>query len=467
MKNLILLVVDVLALCLAFAVGQTLRLLGDFAGQPLAMWWQQEGIFRAQTSLAAGLAVLIFLGWQKQHYSQRHPFWDEMAGLVKAVCLGLIVDGALMYFNKWQFSRVAFGTQWLALLFMLPLARYAIKALLLRQGWWQQPISIIGGGPNAAEAWKALQSERMMGVQLAEVLLPAGQPRPSWTDAPVHTLDPAQTATHIFAGNLVVVALEGDEQDAQDHALRALSRLKIDVLVVPPARRLPLLGMQPLHVFSHEALFLRAQNLLQRPLSAWTKRGFDIAVASLLLLLLAPVFGVLIWKVRQSGGPAFFGHGRIGRHGKTFPCYKFRTMVPNSAEVLAQLLANDAGARAEWEQEFKLRNDPRITAIGDFLRRSSLDELPQLWNVLKGEMSLVGPRPVVRDELEKYADDVSYYLQVRPGMTGLWQVSGRNDVDYDTRVALDAWYVRNWSLWNDIVILLKTVRVVLGRDGAY
>lgn len=142
-------------------------------------------------------------------------------------------------------------------------------------------------------------------------------------------------------------------------------------------------------------------------------------------------------------------------------------MVINSQEVLAELLDNDPVARAEWNTTFKLKNDPRVTSIGDFLRRTSLDELPQLFNVLKGEMSLVGPRPIITDELARYNDEVAYYLLSKPRMTGLWQVSGRSDVDYDTRVYLDAWYVKNWSMWNDIAILFKTIGVVLKRDGAY
>jgi undecaprenyl-phosphate galactose phosphotransferase len=131
------------------------------------------------------------------------------------------------------------------------------------------------------------------------------------------------------------------------------------------------------------------------------------------------------------------------------------------------VLASDASARMEWERDFKLRNDPRITPIGAFLRKTSLDELPQLWNVLKGDMSLVGPRPIVTEEMDRYGDQLGYYLEARPGMTGLWQISGRNDVDYSARVNLDAWYVRNWSLWYDIVILLKTINVVFRRHGAY
>ncbi len=142
-------------------------------------------------------------------------------------------------------------------------------------------------------------------------------------------------------------------------------------------------------------------------------------------------------------------------------------MVMNSQEVLQKLLDSDPAAREEWERDFKLKNDPRITPVGRFIRKTSLDELPQLFNVLKGQMSLVGPRPIISEELPRYDENVDYYLMAKPGMTGLWQVSGRNDVDYDTRVYFDSWYVKNWSLWNDIAILFKTVKVVLHRDGAY
>lgn len=162
-----------------------------------------------------------------------------------------------------------------------------------------------------------------------------------------------------------------------------------------------------------------------------------------------------------------YSQTRVGRDKKAFKCYKFRTMVLNSQQVLRELLERDPLAKQQWQKEFKLKNDPRITQIGKLLRKTSLDELPQLWNVLKGEMSLVGPRPVTRQELKYYGDDLTYYTMVRPGLSGLWQVSGRNDVDYTTRVYLDAWYVKNWSLWNDMVILIKTVNIVLRRKGAY
>ncbi|HKT65159.1 MAG TPA: sugar transferase [Burkholderia sp.] len=197
------------------------------------------------------------------------------------------------------------------------------------------------------------------------------------------------------------------------------------------------------------------------------KRGFDLAGASLLLVMLAPALLGIAWMVRRDGGPAIFGHERVGRDGRRFKCLKFRSMVTNADAVLKALLARDADARVEWDREFKLKNDVRITPIGRFLRKTSLDELPQLLNVLRGEMSLVGPRPIVEAELERYGADVRYYLMAKPGMTGLWQVSGRNDTDYSTRVLLDVSYVREWSLRRDIGILFRTINVVVRGSGAY
>jgi undecaprenyl-phosphate galactose phosphotransferase len=176
---------------------------------------------------------------------------------------------------------------------------------------------------------------------------------------------------------------------------------------------------------------------------------------------------VIAVALKLEGGRVLFSHQRIGKNGRIFKCYKFRSMVPNAELLLQNLLRDDSQLRSEWQKERKLKTDPRISRLGSFLRATSLDELPQLINVLKSEMSLVGPRPIVSDELEKYGLEKSYYLMVRPGMTGLWQVSGRNDLDYDTRVYLDAWYVKNWSLWYDLAILVKTVKVVFGRRGAY
>lgn len=163
----------------------------------------------------------------------------------------------------------------------------------------------------------------------------------------------------------------------------------------------------------------------------------------------------------------FFGHNRLGRNGKIFPCLKFRSMVMGGDKILQEYLENNPEAAEEWKATQKLVNDPRVTRIGKFLRSTSIDELPQLINVLRGDMSLVGPRPIVRDEIAHYSHDIDYYYRVRPGVTGLWQVSGRSDTTYAQRVQLDSWYVRNWSFWHDIVIILKTFPAVLKGSGAY
>lgn len=197
------------------------------------------------------------------------------------------------------------------------------------------------------------------------------------------------------------------------------------------------------------------------------KSAMDKCAAAAGLLVLSPVFLYVAHKVKKDGGPAFFGHTRLGQNGKPFKCWKFRSMDINSAQILADLLARDPEAKAEWDKDFKLRNDPRITKIGHFIRKTSIDELPQLYNVLKGEMSLVGPRPIVNDEVHYYGDHIHDYYAVKPGITGLWQVSGRNDVTYDERVALDSHYVKQWSFWKDVSILFKTIGVILHRKGAY
>ena len=198
------------------------------------------------------------------------------------------------------------------------------------------------------------------------------------------------------------------------------------------------------------------------------KRALDVIGAGLGLVLLSPFFLVVALLVRADGGPAFFAHQRVGRGGKLFGCLKFRSMVIDSQARLEALLASDPAARAEWEATRKLKNDPRITRIGRFLRSTSLDELPQLINVLRGEMSLVGPRPVLEAEIDRYyGASAAHYMAVRPGITGLWQVSGRSETSYESRVALDVSYVSRPSLLADISILLRTPVAVLSRRGAH
>ena len=202
-----------------------------------------------------------------------------------------------------------------------------------------------------------------------------------------------------------------------------------------------------------------------KPVGGMPKRAVDLVGASIALLLLTPILVVLVVLIRVVvGGPAIFAQQRIGFRGKAFVCYKFRSMAVDAEEKLDQHLACNAEAALEWRATRKLRNDPRVTCLGKVLRKSSLDELPQLFNVLRGDMSLVGPRPIVSDEVECYGRQATMYGAARPGLTGMWQTSGRNRLTYRTRIALDRYYVRNWSLWLDLVLLVKTVLVVTRFD---
>lgn len=205
----------------------------------------------------------------------------------------------------------------------------------------------------------------------------------------------------------------------------------------------------------------------QRPVRELLKRVFDVIGAALLGVVFVPLILAIAVLLRLDGGPIIFRHRRVGRDGKAFDCLKFRSMVPDADHVLRDLLEQHPELKAEWLRSHKLRDDPRITLTGRFLRRTSLDELPQLWNVIRGEMSLVGPRPVVREELLRYGRCACIYLSARPGVTGLWQVTGRNNTDYRRRVAMDVYYVRRQNLILDLYILLKTTHVVLGGRGAY
>ena len=197
-------------------------------------------------------------------------------------------------------------------------------------------------------------------------------------------------------------------------------------------------------------------------------RATDITIALLALAFFLPLMLLTALAVYATDpGPVVFAHGRVGRFGRPFKCYKFRSKAVNAQDILRELLASDPAARAEWEADHKLRNDPRITPIGQFLRKSSLDELPQLFNVIKGDMSVVGPRPIVLDEVVRYGRYFDHYCRVRPGITGLWQVSGRNDTTYRRRVACDVAYVRSRSLVGNMQIIAATVPSVLQRSGSY
>ena len=424
--------------------------------------------------LALGIACLLAFRYFG-HYARRRPFWEELGDIIAIVSMMAAAHAALIFMTKADFSRLWWGMCWTLVLLMVPLARFMLKRLLMARGLWWRPTVVIGAGPNAIDTARALAGEPLLGFDVVAFVCPpmCNEQAPAHLEINGRRLPvllavpyPKLLPTHLGQPH-VVVALELEEMGRCGEYLERLSLRYGDIDIISPIRGLRLTGTRVTHFFSHDILSLRVPSTLARPWPPRLKRGFDIVVGGPLLALASPLLAIIAWQIWRTGRPVFYRHKRVGRGGRSFHCLKFRTMVPDADAVLAHHVAENPEAGAEWTRDQKLRHDPRITPLGAWLRRTSLDELPQLINVLRGEMSLVGPRPVVPSELALYDENLVYYMESTPGLTGLWQVSGRNDLDYRPRIHLDCWYIRNWSLWGDLIILMKTPRAVLRGKGAY
>lgn len=353
-----------------------------------------------------------------------------------------------------------------ACLLTVPTSRNWLRHVLGKYTRWGIPSLVCGDDPAAVRIYHWLNENRHLGLRPVGVLgdpesLDASADDSWWVGSWKDAQEIAEKRDVFWA---VIVPPESRST--------SISSLIADYLyTVPQVHVLSELTGLPDH-WNPQRLDglagIHLQQNLMLPLPQLTKRWMDFCAALLGGVVLSPVLCYLALAVKLSSrGPILYGHTRIGRHGRRFKAWKFRTMFTDANFVLEQYLEANPEAREEWDRDHKIRFDPRVTRIGRFLRKTSLDELPQLWNVLRGDMSLVGPRPIVNEEIAKYGPYYAYYTMVKPGITGLWQVSGRNDTTYAERVQLDTYYVRNWSPWMDVVLLLKTIRIVLFTKGAY
>jgi Undecaprenyl-phosphate galactose phosphotransferase WbaP len=466
----ILLMTDVLALLCA---GVLAAILAQLSGEhQAANWLVSQDIERYWAWLIVGLIGVGVFMVRFRHYTERKPYWTELGEVLLVLLVLAVLDLAVQAVTRWNSSRMWWLMVWILAAMLMPICRVMARKLMCRLGVWQRPTLIVGDGLNATEALAALQSEWTLGFDVYGFVNVTGDDTKKTIDINGHHWPVIKAHTLADWANVpgvqFVLAMEHGQNELREDVLRRLAKCHAeDVSVIPAMRGIPLYGTDISYFFSHEVALLKLRNNLRYWPSRLLKRCFDVLAASLILMLTWPLFAYLAWCIRKDGGRAIFAHTRVGQNGHQFSCYKFRSMCVDAEKNLRDVLANNPELQAEWAREYKLKDDPRISKIGHFLRRTSLDELPQIFNVIKGDMSLVGPRPVIQAELERYGDDVDYFLMVRPGMTGLWQVSGRNDVGYDTRVYLDTWYVKNWSLWYDIAILFKTIKVVFQRKGAY
>ena len=392
------------------------------------------------------------------HFRDRLPFWNEMREVVLISTFAGGVSLALAALAADKAQAYLLSLSWVALPILVMALRQATKRLLSIAGLWQMPVIIVGDQYSVADAIRLLNLETVPGYRVVGTLHPSLIVDTSFGDRCVGALK------HLGARRLI---LSCDFRTDVDYAvMQSVVRQRIPFSLLPQPMELPVVGCTRVPFFSHDTVMLAYRDNLAQVVPRGVKLALDIVVSTVALTACSPMFLVAALLIRRDGGRTFFGHQRIGRGGRTFSCYKFRTMVSNSADVLQKLLDHDPRARAEWDSTQKLASDPRITTIGRLLRATSLDELPQLLNILRMDMSLVGPRPIVEQEVTRYAENVIYYYETRPGLTGLWQVSGRSDTSYVQRVKLDCWYVRNWSVWHDVAILAKTIPAVLLRKGA-
>ena len=431
---------------------------------------QSDDIGRIVIVFGTSFVILLFRSWSLGHYTGFRPFWTELQDVVTTVLVIAAANSFLLFAIGVQFSRLWFGSFLLLLVLLVPYFREKTKMFMIRRGLWYQPTCIVGIGENAKKTADALSSDSSLGHQIIGFIDVVNSLPPTTKTFHNHTVFTSveHAQTHIGSMPTLVFALETtNEIEKQNTLINKTIASSTQVTIVPPRMALPLYGAKVVGIFRHDSALLKISNRLADPNAQNLKKLVDYMLSALLLIPVSVLILMLAGLIKLDGGPAFYKHRRLGRNGEPFDCLKFRSMRENSQELLDQYLDENPDAQREWNQTRKLKNDPRVTRIGKYLRRTSIDELPQLINVIKGEMSLVGPRPIVLEEKHHYGSLFSYYETMKPGMTGLWQVSGRNDTSYNERVQLDVWYCRNWSLWNDVVVLIKTCKILISRHGAY
>lgn len=373
-------------------------------------------------------------------YTYKYDFWHESRIIIKVIVFSAILVFAYLAMTKMitEYSRLVIGISFILMAILIPISKNITKKMLYRLGLWRKKAKIYGEDPF-------LMCEIYKNPYLGYIK-PKENEEPDTVfinskDTDVHLLRKIITSEIKSKHEIIFVPLMNDYNLTHSH-IYELSNTRTNLIVF--------------------------KNRLKSKYRLFFKSISDLFLSLLIFPFLLPVILIIALRLKQTEpkSPIIFSQERLGQNGEIFICYKFRTMYENSDELLASYLKRHPEEIAYHNQYHKYKNDPRVTKLGHFLRKTSLDELPQIFNVFKNEMSFIGPRPYMLDEKEKIGEHTNTILSVKPGITGLWQVSGRNDVDFKSRVEIDIWYIRNWNLWMDLVILIKTIKTVLFRNGA-
>ena len=423
------------------------------------------------------LATLFFL-YIKGHYSQRIPWWNQIQDISKIMTFSLFVDGLANYVLGLSCPPIFLIANWITGFSLLVIIRSAIDKVKCRWKGWHIPAAIIADIDTATDTLFALASDNGLGLAAHTIILQ----NKNTGALDRKELPAAYQSINILTGSdycedyiinnpdlFYIISLDSFEGKCRKQLMRLLHDHDIHFALLPAIASAGTSKSELHSFFGNDTMLLHSPKPAARKISLFLKRTIDIsgAFTALTILIVPMLLVALMQKIEGQGGSALYAGLRVGRNKQMFRCWKFRTMEPGTDHLLREYLNENPEAKAHWERYFKLPNDPRVqTRTSRFIRKASIDELPQLWNVLKGDMSLVGPRPILENEISTYGERIDEYTSVKPGLTGLWQVSGRSGTSFQRRVIWDSWYVRNWTLLGDIIIILKTIRVVLSKSGA-
>lgn len=403
-------------------------------------------------------------------YTKSLSFWDEIRILWKGniIITILILSFVSIFKIHDKTSRLVIFTTGFIGLLTLPIFRLFVRILIKKSLNLKRNVLIIGVTENTPLIIKNLRSDLLYSYNIIGIIDDNNKGRyiegfkVHGSINNIHRYIKYLKVTDIF------IDLPEDYFIQSQDLVNSLQRSVDRIFLVPNIYGIPVMGLE-MHYFLNQQFFiLEIKNNLNNFVNKAVKNILDVLLSIVLIVIFfIPMIIISILIKLDSEGPIFFTQMRVGKDGKLFKIYKFRTMYINADKILEDHIKKNPNLLEELNKYWKIKDDPRVTRVGKFLRKTSLDELPQLFNVLKGDMSLIGPRPYLPEEIEKVGNLKNLILEVKPGITGLWQVSGRNEVDYKYRSNIDAWYVRNWELWLDIIILIKTIIIVIKREGAY
>jgi undecaprenyl-phosphate galactose phosphotransferase len=421
--------------------------------------------------------IFVFVVWFEKLYRIRYTFWEESKVILKATAITILFVFFLFSVRRvfGEVSRLTFLLLWFYLAVLTPVVRYFGKKLLNKIGIWTENVLVLGAGETALNLVKGLYYQPELGYHVIGFL--DDDKKKAGLEIEVDNrkikvfgaIKNFNKFINMLDVSTVMIALPHLSREEQAKLTMQVQKVAKSVMLMPDLSGIALVNTELHYLFMQKIFLLKINNNLLSGVNQFVKKVFDIFVSILILPLLLPILAVFGVMIRlDSPGPIFIIQDRLGRKGKVFKCVKFRTMYQNADRMLEGYFKKNPEAKEEWKKYKKLKGfDPRVTKIGNFLRKTSLDELPQIFNVLKGDMCLVGPRPYLPREWEEVKDFADMILLVTPGITGLWQISGRNDLLFEERMKLDTWYVQNWSLWLDFMILFKTAGVLIKREGAY